>query len=203
MYDQALATMLAAASAYFRALKLEHGGQLAPDDPTGWVFPIPILRDGRRPVISDGWGSGRDGGARRHRGVDCMYKRKVRVSKEQARAEHGSVSYDVPPGTPVLAARAGKVWSYGHSEYGWNVILDHGKPWATFYQHLVEVSPAVRGGRGAPIAAGQALGPVGYGEKPGDGGIRHLHFAVWRGGGEEAAIDPEPMMASWQRLGPF
>lgn len=197
MYSSAFVMMLAAATEYFRSLNPD--GPELDAGPTGWVWPMPVLRDRRMPVISDGWGSGRDGNSRKHRGVDVMYKRPARVSLERAKAEHGSIAYEVPNGTPVLAARAGKVWSLGHSEYGHSVILDHGKPWATFYQHLQGHS--VR--KGDLVRAGQVLGLCGHGEKPGDGGIRHLHFAVWKGGGEEAAIDPQAMMGAWQRLGPL
>lgn len=132
-----------------------------------------------------------------------MYRRPRPVSPEQARGEHGSKYYDIPSGTPVLAARAGVVWSFGESLLGWNVIIDHGKPFATLYQHLDVVSAIVRQGRGTPIVAGTRLGQAGYGNKPGDGAIRHLHFALWVGGGEASAVDPEPRMGSWALVGPL
>jgi murein DD-endopeptidase MepM/ murein hydrolase activator NlpD len=88
------------------------------------------------------------------------------------------------------------VWSTGHTSRGWNVVLDHGPPFATFYQHLLE-QPLVRAGE--LVQAGQQIGVMGA--DPTDRqGLRHLHFAVWyKGHGDTASVDPESAMASWRR----
>jgi murein DD-endopeptidase MepM/ murein hydrolase activator NlpD len=110
----------------------------------------------------------------------------------------GPAGYFVPDGAvPVLAARDGKLWSIQRTARGWGIVLDHGPPWATYYQHLDSVSPDVAAmQRGAPIRAGQPLGVMG--SDPTDGGhVRHLHFAVWyQGHGDQASVEPD--MRTWR-----
>ena len=59
--------------------------------PGGWIWPLLRWRE-YEPVISDGWGSPRDGGRRTHRGADLMYRLRV-----------------VPIYLPPLRARVGDV----------------------------------------------------------------------------------------------
>lgn len=164
---------------------------MAQGQPIGWIVPMPRLGD-RLPVISDGWGSPRDGGTRLHRGADWMYKRPRRVSVEQAHREHGSIAYDVPRGTPALAAAAGTVREMATTSRGHSVTLDHGGGWETFYQHLYDWAPGLR--EGQRVSAGQILGTVGHSPSE-PNGIRHLHFAVWRDGD---AVDPAPYAKTWR-----
>lgn len=159
--------------------------------PLDWLLPMPRLADGRPPVISDGWGSQRDGGARTHKGVDVMYRRPRAVSSAEARREHGSQNYEVPRGTPVYAARAGVIANAVKTERGHGVLVDHGDGWSTFYQHLEGLERGVAKGR--RVLRGQRLGTVGYSLADG-AQIRHLHFEVWRNG---VALDPQAMMATW------
>src|SRR5690606_25406885 len=85
--------------------------RVAEPQPSGWVWPMPRAADGSPPVISDGWGSPRDRGARRHAGVDVMYRRDHVIPKGGKVPPHESRGFYVPQGTTVLAAAPGKVWS--------------------------------------------------------------------------------------------
>jgi murein DD-endopeptidase MepM/ murein hydrolase activator NlpD len=176
---------------------------------TGWVWPVPGLRthDGvlYDAVISDGVGTPR--GAGEHRGVDVMFRRRTKGDRPEYRAgtTDGSAMHFAPPMTPIVAARDGTVWSSGNTPRGGTVVLDHGKPWATYYTHLARLAfPSHRDGHTATgnvthVKAGDIIGWMGH--DPLDGAkLRHLHFAVWHGGGESAAVDPADAMRAWQRV---
>lgn len=174
----------------------------APGLEPAWRWPAPIWA-GRRPQISDGWGSPRDGGARRHRGADVGYWRTKGELPQFApgtrQASRGG-AFVMPDGTPVLAMASGEVWSVTYSDRGIMVVVSHGKPWATFYQHLRTCRwPARKGAPGGPIVrAGQPLGEVGNGYNPGTAdpdGYNHPHVEIWRGGAAESAVDPKPYLA--------
>lgn len=170
---------------------------------TGWVFPIPDLKtsDGRvyRGMVSDGWGTPRHlpgGGITEHRGADVMYRRaSVNDRPEYKPGTHdGTRGYFAPRFTPVLAARDGKVWSVNKTPRGYAIVLDHGKPWATFYQHLESVFRV----KGATVRAGDIIGVMGY-DPLDPAQLRHLHFEAWHGGAEESAVDVAPQMDTWAR----
>jgi len=114
-----------------------------------------------------------------------------------------------PPGTAILAARDARVWFVGRAATGWSIVLDHGKPWATFYAHLQTVDLPLhamghrQGGEAAIIVkAGDVLGTMGgnpntdRGKGAVDGSrLRHLHFEAWyKGAGNDAAVDPQREM---------
>lgn len=172
-------------------------------DRGAWLWPVPLL-NGRPPVVSSGWGSPRraqDGTTHPHRGVDIMYKRRSRselIERFPPGTPNGSPGYFMPDFIPVFAARDGVVWSARKGPRGHAIVVDHGKPWATYYQHLERmfVPPTERGIGGKRVRAGEILGYVG-GSPLGREHLMHLHFELWRGGGPEAAIDPEPIMQSW------
>lgn len=165
-----------------------------------WWWPIPDIEQAgvtSRAVVSQEF---RGGGANPHYGVDLMYL-------------NGAAPplFTAPPGVPILAARAGRLWSATRTPRGWAVVIDHGPPWASFYQHLEELSPEIataaeqgnvgksKHGGGLQVAAGQRLGTMG--SDPTDGGhVRHLHFALWyRGSGDGASVDPAQAMTTWRR----
>jgi murein DD-endopeptidase MepM/ murein hydrolase activator NlpD len=175
-------------------------------DPQNWILPMPAL-DGRPPTISSGWGSPRPahGGepAHFHQGADFMYDRVPPLPHGVKPPLHEHRAFFVPEGTHALAARAGKVWSVEHTSMGWRVVVDHGAPWATVYQHLARVYlPPHRHGKqanGQPaltVEIGEPLGDVGY--DPSDPeGLRHLHFELWHGNGP---VNPEPSTKNWRVL---
>ena len=174
----------------------------------GWAWPLPSIRvDGRTypATISDGLGSPRPGG-RRHDGVDIDYQRSSRsdlVARYQPGTSSGTRGFFAPSGVPVLAARDGRVWSAGRTARGIMVVLDHGKPWATLYQHLDSTTLA-RHARGLDVAtgtptlvrAGDVLGTMGGDPMQGTRAFRHLHFETHHG---RTAVDPSSVMATWAR----
>ena len=158
-----------------------------------WVFPLPTLvvegAQPRVPLVTQEFRSPT------HYGVDVTYAR--------PRPEAGTV--------PVLAARKGTLWSAQKVARGWQVVIDHGKPWATFYTHIQELSPALQAALAAkrvgvssrdpaPIEAGADLGMMGY-DPTDPERVVHLHFATWyQGAGDPASVDPAAQMASWRRV---
>jgi len=95
---------------------------------------------------------------------------------------HTGVDFVAPAGTPVYAARAGRVSFAGWADggYGFLVVVAHGKGERTWYAHLSRID--VR--RGVLVAQGVRIGLVGA---TGDASGPHLHFEVRVRG---AAIDP-------------
>jgi len=162
------------------------------------VWPIPPYVDGRPPRISDGWGSARAGGARRHRGVDLMYRRGAPgelAGDFVPGTPNGTRHYFMPEGTPALAARAGVVTLARRSPRGFEIVIRHDPSWRTYYQHLER--PLVR--IGEHVDAGTPIGIVGASPLDPEG-VKHLHFELWRGGASPSAIDPAPLLAGWPVL---
>lgn len=187
----------------FMAMR-KSGGEVIPWG-AGWQWPVPdaVIAGDRYPaVISNGFSSGP------HYGVDIMFRRKTLMDQAQYSpgSSNGSTSYFAPPGTPIVAAKDARVWSVQKSPRGWSVVLDHGQPFATFYQHLerVDLELHVNGlpvGGKVPthVKAGDMLGTMGA--DPLDGAhLRHLHFAVWyKGAGDNASVNPAGAMVTWKR----
>ena len=115
--------------------------------------------------IGSPFGTERDGGRRRHRGVDLF----------------------APRGTPVLAAAAGRVWRVGWDDLGGRVVWQrdgaHGA-WL-YYAHLDRQLVHF----GQRVSAGDMIGLVGN-----TGNARttppHLHFGVYA----PEAIDPTRLL---------
>jgi len=115
--------------------------------------------------IGSGFGASRDGGRRKHEGVDIFAER----------------------GTPVLAAAAGYVQQAGHNRLGGNMVwIGHEGGWSTYYAHLDRVQ--VR--EGQRVQAGERVGTVGN-----TGNARktspHLHFEIHQ---RDVARDPKPLL---------
>lgn len=163
-------------------------------DPDEWCWPMPRLADGRAPDVSSGHRTVNPSRPT-HDGVDVMYPRLAIVSKRAAAADHGTTRWEVPAGTPVLAAHAARVWSVRMTDVGGIVVLDHGPlVWATRYLHLETLEVK----RGDVVRAGDVLGLCGW--SPRDGAkVRHLHFELLQG---RADVNPRPMMRQWRILGP-
>lgn len=102
------------------------------------------------------------------------------------RRAHLGVDFELPKGSPVLAATAGTVLRFGKNRAAGNfVVLGHAGGIETYYNHLDEISPEVRKGR--RLGAGTKLGTIGctgYCTKP------HLHYAVKKKG---KFVDPIPL----------
>lgn len=152
----------------------------------GWVWPIPVLPDGRKPVISDGYHRRQTGEL--HMGVDLDYRR---LQGESDELPDGTEHFYCPSGTPALAAGPGKVYAVKESTTGMNIVIDHspGK-WSTVYRHIVKGSIIVSPGE--VVEAGQPMGLVGF--NPNGYRFRHLHFELREG---VNSLDPEPFMKEW------
>lgn len=120
----------------------------------GFVFPV----DGPHWFTHD-WGFPRPDD-RVHKGTDIM----------------------APRGTPVVAARAGRVREVAyHRPLGGTVVWLEGDDGTLYYYaHLARVNPDIEAG--AQVVAGFPLGAVGTTGNA-QGGEPHLHFGVYPGGG--------------------
>ncbi len=177
---------------------------------TGWMWPVPTLRlkDGvtYSAVISDGVGSPR--GELLHRGVDIMFRRRNKGDRPEyaSGTVQGTPLFFAPQLTPIVAARDGKIWSAGKTPRGWSVVIDHGKPFATYYTHMaaLAIAPHVSGksiatGKPTFVRAGDVIGVMG-GDPMDPRHLVHLHFSVAHNGPpESAAVDPQEAMQTWQR----
>jgi murein DD-endopeptidase MepM/ murein hydrolase activator NlpD len=99
-------------------------------------------------------------------------------------------------GTPVVAVHDGTIGRVGTLAISGNrlwLTTPHGD--AFFYAHLSAFSPAAVDGNF--VQAGTVLGYVG---NTGDAEPTppHLHFEIHPGGEEEPAVDPYPILTSWQ-----
>lgn len=133
-------------------------------EPSLSVFPVRGHNDA---AAGSFWGADRDGGARRHEGIDIF----------------------APRGTPALAAADGIITRTGETPLGGRVVwladAAHGEH--LYYAHLDKqlVRPGQR------VRAGDTLGLVGN-----TGNARttvpHLHFGIYRIG--RGAVDPFPFV---------
>lgn len=177
----------------------------------GWVWPVPVT-DGRVPQISqefkpwDGGDRNATSHAANHLGVDIMFRK--RAGDPAGKVLHdASPNYIAPPGTRVLAAYPGVVWSTGAGGYGLNVLLDHGNVPGlgglnTFYQHLESLERPWK--KGDMVRAGEVLGVMGYPPQNDSEHLRHLHFELRapRAGVSQNLwpIDPAPYMRFWRKV---
>jgi len=127
------------------------------------LFPVKGRTD---QAIGSFWGNARDGGTRRHEGVDIF----------------------APRGTPAVAAADGYITRTGESKLGGRVVwLADNQGQHLYYAHLDKqlVQPGQR------VRAGDTLGLVGN-----TGNARttapHLHFGIYRAG--RGAVDPWPFL---------
>jgi murein DD-endopeptidase MepM/ murein hydrolase activator NlpD len=94
---------------------------------------------------------------------------------------HEGIDIAIPAGTPIRAAKAGRVILAAYtSGYGNYTCIDHGGGLSTCYAHQSSYATST----GASVSQGQVIGYVGCtGSCFGD----HLHFEVRVNG---AAVDP-------------
>ena len=138
----------------------------------GYTFPIPAGHDYGGAMSR--FGAGRSGHT--HQGQDVM----------------------AACGTPLLAARGGKVQYAGWDDGGGNYIVIDGKgtPNDFVYMHLVE--PALFK-EGETVRTGQPIGFVGT---TGSSSACHLHFEIWAGPGwyeGGSPFDPLAELQKWDR----
>jgi len=93
-------------------------------------------------------------------------------------ALHSGVDFAAPPGTPILAAGAGKVAAAGpNGGYGLYVKLQHSQDVSTAYAHMSRIGPGIK--PGVAVRQGQVIGFVG---STGMSTGPHLHYEFLRGG---------------------
>lgn len=171
-----------------------------------WMVPVPDLNLGgvKYPAtVSQEWRATAPGVAG-HYGIDLMYPRNEGELPEYA-GHDGTKRFFAPQGTPVIAARDGVLWSADHSQRGFQIVLDHGKPFATYYQHIEKLSVPLaeqgktEDGKVYVVRAGDVIGMMGY-DPIDPEGLRHLHFAVWYAGfGDSASVNPGGVIGGWGR----
>jgi murein DD-endopeptidase MepM/ murein hydrolase activator NlpD len=123
--------------------------------------------------LRDSWHVPRDGGARRHEGMDIF----------------------APRGRPVLAATEGIVLGVGLDRLGGKVVWVLGPGGQRhYYAHLDRYGDVWPGQR---IAAGQVIGYVGNTGNA-RGGPTHLHYGIYTAAGP---IDPYPLLRAEGRRG--
>jgi murein DD-endopeptidase MepM/ murein hydrolase activator NlpD len=140
--------------------------------------PPASARDGVCPVkgpvrIGEGWGAPRDGGRRRHQGIDLL----------------------APTGTPLVAVASGRISRLSDRDRGRGGIslwLRDRRGTAYYYAHnqhnLARLGQQVR--QGQEIAQVGATGNA-------NGGPAHLHFQIHPGGGWP--VSPDAVVRRWCR----
>lgn len=173
----------------------------------GWHWPIPDLSIGGVTYPAT---ISQEFHPPAHYGVDLMYRRRSISDRAEYPAGQGSTTqFFAPTGVHIMAARDARVWSVDKSARGWEIVLDHGSPWATYYQHMSD-TPLGLHANGFPdgnrsveptlVRAGDVIGTMG--SDPTDAGkVRHLHFTPWYNGhGDSAAVDPgAQLLTRWAR----
>jgi murein DD-endopeptidase MepM/ murein hydrolase activator NlpD len=175
----------------------------------GWVFPVPDLRLETDTGITTYFAEASQEFKTEHHGLDVMYPRKG--DADRARFPAGVVDqlgakqharFFAPASTPIIAAKDGIVWSVATTPHGIAVVLDHGRPWATFYQHLATTTlrnPTSSGKPAQRVKAGEVIGTMGFSPLDGER-LRHLHFETWfTGSGESVPQDPRPVLDRFAR----
>ena len=136
----------------------------------GYAFPI--LGDHEYGMSAGRFGAGRSGHT--HQGQDVM----------------------AACGTPLVAARGGKVQYSGYQGAAGNYIVIDGRGTGNdfMYAHLAEPSPLQTG---EVVRTGQPIGVVG---ETGDASGCHLHFEIWGAPGwyeGGSPFDPLPYLQKW------
>lgn len=95
---------------------------------------------------------------------------------------HYGIDWAAPPGTPVIAAAAGRIVEAApRGEYGNAVLIEHGGGWYTLYSQLQRFADIQVGGCVAAGAEIAFVGSTGLSSGP------HLHFEVRHG---DKHLDP-------------
>ncbi len=140
-------------------------------DPT---LAFPVAGATNRSIMS-GFGASRDGGRRRHHGIDIF----------------------APRGTPVIAVTEARVWRVGQTELGGKVVWlrDEERGYRIYYAHLDTQMVS----NGMLVRPGDTVGRVGN-----TGNARrtrpHLHFGVYVRG--EGPVDPMAFVRQTSRSAP-
>jgi len=176
--------------------------QVVPNDGK-WVFPVHAWR-GYAPTRSHEYN------ADNHHGVDLMFVRKpggadsmwpsglTRMNGIAKSYGDAKGKFFMPDRIYACAARDGTIWECTKSPRGLQIVVDHGRPFATYYQHLSSALfplGITKGAQGIAVKAGQPLGVIGFDTSGLDRQyLMHLHFEVWFNGNWTAHVDPWPLL---------
>lgn len=130
--------------------------------PLRYGFPVDTEREN---AVQSLFGVDRDGGARRHEGIDIF----------------------APRGTPVIAAESGQVTRVGNTPRGGKNVWVSGDRRSFYYAHLDSIAVAP----GDRVLRGEILGAVG---NTGNAVTTnpHLHFGIYKFA--QGAVDPLPLV---------
>lgn len=104
-----------------------------------------------------------------------------RFGVDRRRHLHSGIDILAPPGTAVVAARAGRViWSGHRGDYGNLIVIDHGDGTSSYYSHNRENLAQ----EGAQVAQGELIA---YSGQTGNATGPHLHFEIRH---SDTAVDP-------------
>jgi murein DD-endopeptidase MepM/ murein hydrolase activator NlpD len=162
------------------------------------TLPLPILPDGRAPVISSGFGPRKMPGGKmvQHDGADITYR--AMPNDPPPKMVNGKVVYSAdrtkgfysPAGLPVLATEAGEVVQAAKKPgIGGDVWLHHKESGrVTRYAHLSSIAVKL----GDQVREGQKLGTWGAGHGT---PFVHLHFELLTAGKKNSQEDPTAYLA--------
>lgn len=144
---------------------------IAITSPLRYGFPVDTERDN---AVQSFFGVDRDGGARRHEGIDIF----------------------APRGTPVIAAEAGRVTRVGDTPRGGKNVWVRGDNRSFYYAHLDSIAVS----SGDRVMRGDVLGTVG---NTGNAVTTspHLHFGIYKLA--QGAVDPLPLVGRKKSAGTY
>lgn len=136
------------------------------------VYGFPVAGKGNS-AIQSFWEAPRDGGKRRHEGIDIFAKK----------------------GTPVVAVTDGYVTDTGDRGLGGKQVWQRAGMFGNsiYYAHLDRIAVAA----GTAVKTGDTLGFVGNTGNA-KGGAPHLHFGIYEGW--QGAVNPLPFVYQYKQL---
>lgn len=164
--DQQLKISAEHTGQYLVRIQPSHAAQgvmdIAITSPLRYGFPVDTEREN---AVQSFFGVDRDGGARRHEGIDIF----------------------APRGTPVIAAEAGRVSRVGDTPRGGKNVWVRGDNRSFYYAHLDSIAVSA----GDRVMRGEVLGTVG---NTGNAVTTspHLHFGIYKFA--QGAVDPLPLV---------
>jgi len=142
--------------------------------PTDAVWPLPVLTDGRKPLITSGHAH-ENTHRPNHFGVDIMYQRSSTDGDLRVGDGEATRQYFVPRDVRAVAFAGGTITYSSKVTTGWRLWIHHGKGFHTGYFHLVDSTLTP----GHLVERGEPLGYVGH--APNGDDPRHLHFEMYFG----------------------
>jgi murein DD-endopeptidase MepM/ murein hydrolase activator NlpD len=165
-------------------------GAAGPTLPHGACWPLALLPDLRKPVITSQF---RRPDRPSHPGVDIFYARRESDPPMKIGDGGRERAWWIPEGTHAIAVADGVVELASKVATGFRVWLDLGGGYHAGYFHLVSMDVAV----GQRVLGGDRIGVVG--DNPIDTDAKHLHFELHVGAlgtYPRGLVDPEHLLAA-------